>query len=933
MLTNSPNVNWLKINQDSRNLVSFSREFSEKISSILENNRNAFDFSFMNSSSYWELISSMEWFLSPIISNWLWKIDYLDSYQSTLDLELNSITFNEKKLNEKKLNEKIRKNLIIYLPSIVWEVYNRLWLNTTKKRESIDFSNPDVKKVLSKVCLDFTLIIFTFWDSISIDFISSSLKLSRKKISETYNWFNKISISLSDDEELSLKEECTLSDMVLFKDIDLEIEEDLFWKKYLATMYRNIYRDTFEPSELSSCEWEEDYEIKKEERETRIKLKIKDELKKMTQNIYCLYVKISDTENDSEKNIKLIHFLYIKLKVFFKTLKENNLLSITIEDENDLIETSDIFNYLWLEKFLKDDCFLIALTSWKYTKSSIEKKSSNDLIDIDIDFFNTQIWAYHTKFLKETLWVDNENPDIKDKLLSIIWKKPDKELKKLFSDKYGISIDVVTNQLSSIRNFLKSNEEKITIVDFINNDINHFIFIYNYYRFKEIYDNKNIEDSKKDELYKKIIENDGFSTLLNESTSEELIFSSKWQYNTTSEWFLSTTKNIIDNFSRWYIDIESTSIDIYEKWKKVNNLALYSVNSFYSAGSDASSEESFDYINNAIDTCISLKQWKKNFDSNDKYISLLKRFWIIPKDLSDLSKTKNAYENLWKLICWLKLVLYKAHQLQNIVEKSPDGISKLLELLWEDFIKNRWYDNRTQSWVWPEKIFWRWLEKLISKYNWDIHSLWDFVRWRIICNDIDSLCETVDSVMNKLKQSKDIESISLDDQFWDIFSLSKKKSWFRDLKIDIKFKSWITAELQIQLEDMTNAKVKWVNLDDFDHKKLKEEWALLKEKELLKVLSIYNKAEWKKVSYHIANIIYDWNLDDCKNEDIKKLLNHTEDKSKIKLSWDNTYHVIRSLISKDDNLSNSIKNKLTRIERLIFEKSWKQILLKYVFKK
>ncbi|MDF1682549.1 MAG: hypothetical protein P1U46_02070 [Patescibacteria group bacterium] len=66
----------------------------------------------------------------------------------------------------------------------------------------------------------------------------------------------------------------------------------------------------------------------------------------MTQNIYCLYVKISDTENDSEKNIKLIHFLYIKLKVFFKTLKENNLLSITIEDENDLIETSDIFNYL-----------------------------------------------------------------------------------------------------------------------------------------------------------------------------------------------------------------------------------------------------------------------------------------------------------------------------------------------------------------------------------------------------------------------------------------------------------------------------------------------------------------------------------------------------------------------------------------------------------
>lgn len=902
-----------------------SEEFSQRVLDILSKNYNSFDYSFKSSKNYEWLKCIIEEYLSSLINDWFNEYDFLDSYNESTTTDL-SKPDQEAVLNKDKLSYKIDKNLIIHLRWILWEFLFR----SNQSIDDIHLKSDESIKIMKSVFKDFLLIILTFWDSVSIDFVNKSLRQWSVEVRKSYNSFYNLSWELSKKEEEFKSKELPLIET----DLEPEFLEFLHGKNSLSKMYRNIYRDTFEPSELDA-EDDDDYNEKKTNRENRIKIAVTKNLKEFLYKIYELYEKVSYTKKDIKKNANLIALLYIQAQIFYRVLLDRKLLIFEWEAPNNEEENPDLFTIFNIKYWIKnidwetDDLFpqfLIynnigisdSFSNQKNTDIDSEKES-----DLSDDFLNEFIYIWHSDFISE---IDSKWTK---KFIETLFKYRYKRWKNNeFAKIYWIKPEVIIKQFNDIEK-LFSNNENLTIENLIDIDQNHFIFLYNYYRFDKIYSTRKKIDKEK--YYNELSSNDGFQVLLKSKLWIRWKFSDKWHYNTSSETFQKTATQLVENFSRWYINIEETSIEVTNKDNKNEKLQLFMHTKLYSPWSHFEEKEVLNYLNVAIDVCIWLKQWKRDFSGLDlEYLNTLQRYSIVPDNLWKIDKQKGVYENLWQLISWLKVVKYKADILVDENKDVDSWFEELQNILWDDLFsdnKNNW---SVKSSLGSTKSFWRSLEKLISKYNWDIHKLWDLVRWRIVCPDLNTLIDKIKKIDDKLYWSDLIDSYFFDDQFWDIFSLSKKKSWFRDFKVDIRLKNGMTVELQLQLWCMAEAKTHWIELDNDDKEKLKSESALLNKDELLSAVKIYYRSEWRKLGLKALSFIYVWWLNKLKNDsDFKDYIN--TESNRWKISWDDTYHVIRLLSDKSTKEEDKqLKKKLTRIERLIFEKSFKSEVSSYI---
>ena len=902
-----------------------SEKFSKRVLDILSWNYDSFDYNFKSNDNYVWLKDIMQKYLSSLINDWFNEYDFLDSYNESITTDLSKPN-SEALLNKNKLKNKIDKNLIIHLR---W-IFGEFLFRSNQNIDDIDFKSDESIKIMKSVVKDFILIILTFWDSVSIDFVNKSLRQWSVEVRKSYNSFYNVSW------ELSKKEEELKSDNLPLVETDLEPEflQYLHGKNSLSKMYRNIYRDTFEPSELDAID-DEDYKEKKTNREYRIKIAVTKNLKEFLYKIYELYEKVSYTRRDIKKNANLIALLYKQAQIFYKVLLDKNLLNIDQANPENYEENPNlfsIFNIIYGKSFIisNNDDFLefliynnIAITDSFSNQKNTDNDSENES-NLNDELLNEFIYLSHNDFISEV----NSKGTIT--FITTLFKNRNKwDRITKFANIYGVNEEVVRKQFLDIET-LFNNNQNLTIGNLIDIDQNHFIFLYNYYRFDSICKTRKKIDKEK--YYNDLSKNDGFQVLLKSKLWIRWKFSDKWHYNTSSETFQKTATQLVENFSRWYINIEDTSIEVTNKDNKKEQLQLFLHTKLYSPWSHFEEKEVLDYLNVALDICIWLKQWKRDFSGLElEYLNTLQRYSILPDNLWKIDKQKGVYENLWQLISWLKVVKYKADILVDENKDVDSWFEELQNILWADLFidnKNNW---SVKSSLGSTKSFWRSLEKLISKYNWDIHKLWDLVRWRIVCPDLNTLIDKIKKIDDKLYWSDLIDSYFFDDQFWDIFSLSKKKSWFRDFKVDIRLKNGMTVELQLQLWCMAEAKTHWIEFENDDKEKLNSENALLSKDELLSAVKIYYRSEWKKLDLKALSFIYKWWLNELKlDSDFTEYIN--TESNRWKISWDDTYHVIRLLSDKSTKEEDKqLKKKLTRIERLIFEKSFKSEVLWYIW--
>ena len=237
--------------------------------------------------------------------------------------------------------------------------------------------------------------------------------------------------------------------------------------------------------------------------------------------------------------------------------------------------------------------------------------------------------------------------------------------------------------------------------------------------------------------------------------------------------------------------------------------------------------------------------------------------------------------------------------------------------------------------------------KLIHNYEWDFLWVWDLLRLRITCDSIWSLRENLLWLVELSKKDNLFESIQFIDKIWDFFSIWKKESWYKDIKINWKLKSWGLVEMQVHFNDMLRAKNIWTRFDKQMKTKLESEEALLTEMESLAFIEHFYKV--MKSEIPLGFLVFITDMSDEFYDSIK--INPLVDNSKNpQISWDKIYDLRRSFMDisgNSKNLSNKkkktkedseyfgnrtfeIKWKLERIERLVFDKAWVKPLLTYI---
>jgi len=255
-------------------------------------------------------------------------------------------------------------------------------------------------------------------------------------------------------------------------------------------------------------------------------------------------------------------------------------------------------------------------------------------------------------------------------------------------------------------------------------------------------------------------------------------------------------------------------------------------------------------------------------------------------------------------------------------EIASDDRKKIESIFW-NLLENK------DSSVWPDKNFWRALVKLIHDYNWDFHKLWDLTRLRVVEESFSEQLDKFIQFIKIAKENKDqIVNIWIQDNTWHIFSISEKPWWYRDFKALFTLKSWNVVELQFHFQAMYDVKAWNVNLTDKVVNKLELEKSLLDIDEIFLFSEIFNREVWKYPDIEILHKLSKISINEIKNdkrfEKISKIDNFTSN-----FACDKIYHLRRDTMKSDKKLDKTLNKKLTRLERVIFENAWAEVILKY----
>ena len=908
-----------------------------------------------------------------LLKNWIER--YMKSYDFSFFKKYTEV-------NNEILSDRLKTKLEKYFPlheNIIFKVLNEEIDKLGNKSEA------NVRNTINNFFKKYAHIIFIFSEKIKFSELENFLRRDLSNISYVY---------LSTKEDIKFLEffEEEINQRIkakLYERWDFTKErEKLIDEKIFSSMYRQLYRE-IEEKDDEEIEKKNNKNKKKNIEKEYFTRNKGFEIAKKIEEIYPTAVKNliyifetwiesgHDLNSEPLKNIKIIIRKLVEWVAFmkhediaFERFPEKRINPIFIKE---FVKTFAVWNHFYLEEFEKlinaifeDDKTIKAhLYNWLIESlKEKEKKSINQTTTKAERIENLNI-----KKVDFEAWQDVEENQKYEYVFSKI-------IAKNWLMKYADFLEFKSENLENLVNIFvehltinKSTEEKklfketikkqikqilkqewSSIKKFVSYDINNLNFLIYWWRFilkirtlKENWLEVNSENILKIEEKKYWIAEKISKILVDEKIipSEKIIFS--WDNkprNTSVKTIDALIFDLTKWLRKWFINLNEEKIelinwekrviwsfqDLYipnwltEIWKQWNNLS-----------SDVKIQIIKKYIDYAIDYCFSILRWESKI-KNKNYFDELTETWIIPEN------TKISKKNYLKILIDNKILpeninnlsskeLDKIQHLFKILKFFSSRINHLVDMLkyakqdktlleqnekMQDFLKNENSDFG------PDKSPDRALVKLIWEYGGNFNKLWDLIRLRIIWNDIN---ESISQVINFIKiasEDENITNISISDKIWEPLSIPKEKSGYRDLKLLLKLKGWSTVEVQFQINDMYQIKWEWINLNENIFEKMKNERALFSKVELKQLINIAKERNIKLPKKEILENLTNWKNIKFDTENEKNIF--TEEK----ISSDYTYHIIRQIERW------SLKNKLTRLERVLADSAWSKIVLKYL---
>jgi len=783
------------------------------------------------------------------------------------DLDLLKSYFNHDKIKEFKVISKLEKNIMIYLPILIEYIFS---IKEWKSEIELEFL---IKESFKKILI----LLFIYWDKTSLSLFSKLMKL--------------------DISELKEKEDEFINAQKL-----LQIKEKTFIPSFLQ---KDIYSRTFR-SITEKTDEKYNQSGKKTREEFRRDIAIR-EIEITSNWLYNLFLKTIDLDLSLNLRLKKIYNAFLSIIWMIDVFKE-----LWIIEREYCLKNNKKFDNIYFKIFFNsienwdhDLKELISSIRLKDDKSTLKEKTkieNYEFNSIKLQWIDKNIWDSFSTNQKYTFFI-NKVLMLKEgefKLSSsLMLNHPSKKtLIGDFCDYNWYNKESVESKIL----YFKSKKSFI-ITEFIRKDLDKFIFLYEWWEFiisKWTWANS-IKIEKPDFLV----------DIVDELKSEKRINMDS-DIKLACEFYNLSAVNIwlqinflFNDLSRWNIQLSK-----YKIWKLLfkDNIKLYS------AWEKATLEKSINYLDTAIDSCINVLNGKPLTKLQWEYIKILQEYDILPMDLSKIKISDK--DKIIKLIPWLKLIKTKIETLQEMKEISHNDVELVSGIFSEVGLNNNFYDLRTWNSIWPEKDFWRVIIKLVKWYNWDFHKIWDLNRfrliWRLWNNSENSIKEIVRQVI-WLKKFNWVKNVSFENAAWHLLSNPEKKSAYRDIKVNILLESWNVVEVQIHFEEMI-----WVKAWDFSlnwniKEMLEKVDSLLTSSEIELLVTTYYELFWK---YPSKNFIL--NISTLNESQISKF-NIWDGK----INCDMLYKITRWMDEQDN-----AKSKLVKLERILFNSQWSEVVIK-----
>lgn len=784
------------------------------------------------------------------------------------DLDLLKSYFNNDKIKEFKVISKLEKNIMIYLPILIDYVYQQKEGKTDLQLQLL------IKESFKKILI----LLFIYWDKTSLSLFSKMMKLEMSELVEMEKDF------INTEEKLQNKE----------KDyIPAFLQKDIY-----SRTYRSIIEKTDEKYISNESKTREEFR-----RDIAVK-----EIEITANWLYNLFLKT--IELDLSLNLRLRKIANAASSIFWMI---DIFKDLWIIENTYSLKTNKKFDNPYFKIFLD------SVEKWDLDLKNLipsirekDKKVITHKTKVKID--NDEFESVKLQWIDKNTW-DNFSTDQKyiffiNKVLlckdwefrlsnSLMLSHPSKKtLIWNFCNIYWYNKENIDRKIE----FFKS-KKTFLLSDFVRKELDKFIFLFEWWEF--IISKTTWNSSSK-------INKPDFLTDIIEKLRDDKEISEKQDVKLTGEFYNLSAVNIwlqinflFNDLSRWNIQLSKFRI-----WK----ISFKDTTKLYCAWEKSSVYESIVYLDNAIDACINVLNWKKLTKEQWEYIRLLQDLEILPLDLAKIKITDK--DKIIKLIPWLKLVKTKIETLQEMKEISKNDMDLVSWIFSEIWLNNSLYDLRIWNSIWPEKDFWRIIIKLVKIYNWDFHKIWDLNRFRLIWKLWDHSENSIDKIIKQvidLKKFSWVKNVSFENSAGHLLSNPEKKSAYRDIKANILLDSWNVVEVQIHFEEMI-----WVKAGDFSlnsniKEMLEKSWSLLTSEEVDFLIKNYYELFWKYPSKNfILNIstLNEWQLSNVSLWDGK-------------INCDMLYKITRSLPD-----TNTSKSKLIKLERILFNSQWSDVVLK-----
>ena len=860
-----------------------SNFFAKKILDLLENNSDLEqDFLYEDFGKYFEKL------IEKFLNSWVKKHNFLEKY------------FSEENWN-KKLNWKFKEKFNRY-----FNIHKNIFLESLKKDiEKLEWEKNElqIQNIFKNNVKKYIQILFIFWEKIKPSFLQELLEKDLEEINDIFtandnklqalwnfwsDWINPIStyrtilskrISQKNPEEIGEK---------------LEIEK--LFKEQVFFLYEIFYK------------WKKTPFVKEEDLKIiqKTSLEIFDlvlDFKKaniaFSSNFY-----VSNLKNPQTKKIFINDFIknFVETNITaWKNIRQENIdlfkkfleISILDWDFSSMIDEIKIYKKNKYKKEIPEKKELV----WE--KKLEEIKNKVNLIDFKEYYKLPDIQQYEI-FFQKVLYKKDDKLVLNTKLLEIEIIK-DEDVKN-FSELVNSKEQIVKNQLENIKNNLgKVN----SIKEFNSRDINDLNLLLAWFDFilkKKTLEKKdkeiNLENLQKIEDKPYWVVNRIVKKL--DWKVDDLEFLPWWDrlVNDSAKNIEKLCHDLKIRFEKWPIDI-NREFEIWEKKQKFKN--------FSSIYIQESLEETLENNKKTLLVCNKLLSREKIENEKEKEIlEKLQNIWIVPENLENLDL--KYLDILAELKEFLKYVNYNAKILNDMLDTWEEDKKILKGFLPEN-------NENEYTWIWWTKTFSRALEKLIKDYNWDFAKLWDLTRMRITNDWIEDTINSVVNFIKKANKNENISQIAIIDYTQNPLEKPKKNSWYRDIKLLVKFQNWNVWEVQFQYTSMIKMKEEGLDLEEeknnFIFKKFIEETGGFSEDEIKQIISFAKRREIQIPKKEILEKLISSNFEIEEENEIM---------TKTQISTQDTYNISR--IFEWDEQKKELRKKLSRFERILADIAW-----------